>query len=65
MVLDRQALREARLRYAARLLRSTALPVARATEASGFAGPFHFSRAFRSRHGVPPRDYLAAGRVIS
>ncbi|WP_388928330.1 hypothetical protein [Streptomyces sp. NPDC005774] len=34
-------------------------------EASGCAGPFHFSRAFRRRCGVPPRDYRAAERVTS
>lgn len=60
-----RALCEARLRHAARLLRSTALPVARVTEASGSAGPFRFSHAFRRRYGVPARDYRVAERVTS
>ncbi|MEU7470003.1 helix-turn-helix domain-containing protein [Streptomyces sp. NPDC044984] len=53
------------MRHAARLLRSTGLPVARMVEASGCTGPFHFSSAFRRRHGVPPRACRAAGRVTS
>ncbi|WP_374227112.1 helix-turn-helix domain-containing protein [Streptomyces sp. AC558_RSS880] len=56
---------QTRLWHAARLLWSTVLPVARVAEASGCAGPFHFSSAFRRRYGVPPRDYRAAGRVTS
>lgn len=52
-----RALREARLTHAARLLEATDLPVASVAAASGFASAFHFSRAFRARYGVPPRDY--------
>lgn len=53
--------RLARLEYAARLLESTALGVAEVATASGFASPFHFSRAFATRFGLPPRDYRRAG----
>jgi AraC family transcriptional regulator of arabinose operon len=52
-----RALRDARLRHAARLLEATELPVARVAAASGFASPFHFSRTFRKRYGVPPGAY--------
>ncbi|MFE6200002.1 helix-turn-helix domain-containing protein [Streptomyces sp. NPDC057838] len=52
-----RALREARLRHAARLLESTDLPVERVAAASGFASPFHFNRAFRERYGKPPGAY--------
>ena len=52
-----RALRDIRLRHAARLLEATALPVASVARASGFVSAFHFSRAFRARFGVPPRDY--------
>jgi AraC family transcriptional regulator of arabinose operon len=52
-----QALRDARLRHAARLLDATDLPVASVAVASGFASPFHFSRLFRDRFGVPPTSY--------
>jgi AraC family transcriptional regulator, arabinose operon regulatory protein len=52
-----RVLRDARLRHAARLLEATALPVARVAAASGFASPFHFSRLFRRRYGVPPGAY--------
>ncbi|WP_431046416.1 helix-turn-helix domain-containing protein [Streptomyces sp. P1-3] len=52
-----RALREARLRHAARLLETTALDVGQVASASGFASPFHFSRAFRARFGVSPRGF--------
>lgn len=52
-----RALREARLRHAARLLESTDLPVERVAAASGFVSPFHFNRAFRGRYGAPPGAY--------
>ncbi|WP_405508708.1 helix-turn-helix domain-containing protein [Streptomyces purpurascens] len=51
------ALREARLRHAARLLEGTDLPVERVAAASGFASPFHFNRVFRERYGMPPGAY--------
>ncbi|KOV97100.1 AraC family transcriptional regulator [Streptomyces sp. NRRL B-1140] len=54
-----RALREARLRHAARLLESTDLPVERVATASGFVSPFHFNRAFRERYGAPPGAYRA------
>lgn len=52
-----RALREARLTHAARLLEGTQLDVAQVAAASGFASPFHFSRAFRARFGAPPGAY--------
>ncbi|MGJ5894985.1 AraC family transcriptional regulator [Streptomyces sp. V2] len=57
-----RALREARLRHAARLLESTGLTAERVAAASGFASAFHFSRAFRGRYGVPPGEYRAGRR---
>ena len=51
----------ARLDYAARLLEATALSVAEVATASGFASPFHFSRSFSARFGLPPRDFRRAG----
>ncbi|MGW5461404.1 helix-turn-helix domain-containing protein [Streptomyces sp. NPDC003996] len=54
-----RALREARLRHAARLLEATDLTVERVAAASGFGSPFHFSRVFRARYGVPPGAYRA------
>ncbi|WP_426567672.1 helix-turn-helix domain-containing protein [Streptomyces canus] len=52
-----RALREARLRHAARLLEGTGLSVERVAAASGFASPFHFTRVFRARFGTPPGAY--------
>ncbi|WP_079252239.1 AraC family transcriptional regulator [Streptomyces sp. MP131-18] len=57
-----RVLRDARLRHAARLLEVTDLPVARVAAASGFASPFHFSRVFRARYGVPPGAYRVRHR---
>ncbi|MFI7404087.1 helix-turn-helix domain-containing protein [Streptomyces sp. NPDC049541] len=59
-----RALREARLRHAARLLESTDLSVDRVAAASGFASPFHFNRVFRTRYGVPPGAYRRAGSMV-
>ncbi|WP_071659408.1 AraC family transcriptional regulator [Streptomyces humi] len=57
-----RALREARLRHAARLLESTDLTVERVAAASGFPSPFHFNRVFRESHGVPPGAYRSGER---
>lgn len=57
-----QAVRDARLRHAARLLERTDLPVASIAAASGFVSAFHFSRVFRARFGVPPKDYRTGTR---
>lgn len=52
-----RAVQEARLQKAAQLLRVTDLGVAQIATACGFESPFHFSRLFRRRHGVPPGRY--------
>ncbi|MEU2779767.1 AraC family transcriptional regulator [Streptomyces sp. NPDC007162] len=57
-----RALREARLRHAARLLESTDLTVERIAAASGFPSPFHFNRVFRESYGVPPGAYRSGER---
>ncbi|MGW4569345.1 helix-turn-helix domain-containing protein, partial [Streptomyces sp. NPDC004561] len=57
-----RALREARLRNAARLLEATDLTVERVAAACGFSSPFHFSRIFHQRYGVPPGAYRAGER---
>ena len=59
-----RALREARLRHAARLLEGSDLSVDRVAAASGFASPFHFNRVFRARYGVPPGAYRAGGPMV-
>lgn len=59
-----RALREARLRHAARLLESTDLSVDRVAAASGFASPFHFSRVFHARYGAPPGAYRRGGSMV-
>ncbi|WP_327667755.1 MULTISPECIES: helix-turn-helix domain-containing protein [unclassified Streptomyces] len=59
-----RALREARLRHAARLLESTDLPVDRVAAASGFVSPFHFSRVFHTRYGAPPGAYRTGGSMV-
>ena len=57
---------KARLRIAARLLRTTDLPIKVIAQSAGYAGPRPFSRAFQAAYGRGPTDYrvLAEGDVI-
>ncbi|RZL29569.1 MAG: AraC family transcriptional regulator [Sphingomonas sp.] len=50
---------KARLRIAARLLRTTDLPIKVIAQAAGYAGPRPFSRAFHAAYGRGPADYRA------
>lgn len=58
-----QAIRELRLKEAAEFLRTTSEPVSRIGERCGFSTPFSFSRAFKRRFGVSPRDFRAPLRA--
>ncbi|MBE1560986.1 helix-turn-helix domain-containing protein [Nonomuraea africana] len=60
-----QAVREARVRHAARLLEVTDLDVGQVANASGFVSPFHFSRVFSGAFGLPPREYRRRLRLSS
>lgn len=48
-----------RLRYAARLLRTTDLPVAAVATKVGYASRTYFSRAFRAAYGKDPQSFRA------
>ena len=48
---------EARLLRASRVLVSSDKSIAEVSEISGFNCPFHFSRTFRRRFGMPPAQY--------
>ena len=50
---------KARLRIAARLLRTTDLPIKVIAQTSGYAGPKPFSRAFQAAYGCGPASYRA------
>ena len=50
---------KARLRIAARLLRTTDLPIKVIAQTAGYAGPRPFSRAFQVAYGSGPADYRA------
>ncbi|MCK6486823.1 MAG: AraC family transcriptional regulator [Planctomycetes bacterium] len=50
-----------RLAEARRLLATTAEPVAAVAARTGFGDPFHFSRCFRSRYGLSPRQARSLG----
>lgn len=54
-----ETLRDLRLTHALALLQTTALPVARVAEESGYASPQQFARAFRARWGLSPREIRA------
>lgn len=59
-----RALREARLRHAARLLEGTDLSVHRIAAASGFVSSHHFHRVFRERFGMPPGAYRSGAPMV-
>ncbi|MEM1114846.1 MAG: AraC family transcriptional regulator [Pseudomonadota bacterium] len=48
---------EKRMTYAARLLRSTRWPIQRIAQEAGYTDAPYFSRAFKQRIGMTPRDY--------
>jgi len=48
---------EKRMTQAARLLRSTRWPVQRVAQETGYSDAPYFSRAFKQRMGMTPRDY--------
>ena len=50
-------LQERRLARARELLAGSDLPVHQVAEQAGFNDPFHFSRLFKRRQGVPPAEY--------
>lgn len=50
-------LQERRLGRARELLAGSDLPVHQVAERAGFNDPFHFSRIFKRRQGVPPAEY--------
>lgn len=56
-------LAEVRVREAATMLRTTALPVKSVAAAAGFADRSHFARRFRARFGMDPSAYRAADTV--
>jgi len=50
-------LRDMRLKYAANLLKSSELSITEIAMESGFESSAHFSRSFREKYGMPPKDY--------
>jgi AraC-like DNA-binding protein len=58
-----QALRDRRLEVAARLLATSCLPISQVAERVGYSSAQHFTRAFRRRHGLPPRAFRQAARA--
>lgn len=54
-----------RLRYAAKLLRGTDLPVSVIATKIGYASRTHFSRTFRAAYGQDPQSFRAGDRAAS
>ena len=52
-----------RLDRARGLVTQTEMPLSQVALASGFASQVHFSRAYRTRFGLPPRQDRIEGRV--
>lgn len=55
--------RDIRLDRARGLVTQTEMPLSEVAVASGFASQIHFSRAYRARFGLPPRQDRVEGRV--
>jgi len=53
---------ELKVEWASALLASGAVNVAEAARRTGYADPFYFSRVFRRRTGLAPREWAARGR---
>jgi AraC family transcriptional regulator of arabinose operon len=51
-----------RLREAARLLKTTDQSIARIADEVGFSSPYYFSRQFRSRYEMSPREFRNQSR---
>jgi AraC-like DNA-binding protein len=56
-------LKELRLAAASRALLTTSDTVAQVAQGAGFANPFHLSREFSRRYGMPPRRYRDEQRL--
>lgn len=56
-------LREMRLRRAAELLKSTAMPIEMVARKVGYESRSQFSRAFRELHGITPKGFRAGSTV--
>lgn len=54
-----------RMSRAAELLTGTDLSIAEIGQSVGYPNQLHFSRAFKSVHGIPPRTYRQKNKVIS
>jgi AraC-like DNA-binding protein len=50
-------IRDQRLDFAARMLTNSTLRVSEIAKRVGINDPLHFSRLFRAKHGIPPREY--------
>ncbi|MEQ9260414.1 MAG: GlxA family transcriptional regulator [Roseovarius sp.] len=55
--------RDIRLDRARGLVTQTEMPLSEVAVASGFSSQIHFSRAYRARFGLPPRQDRVEGRV--
>ena len=52
--------RQVRLRIAARLLRTTDMPIKVISQSIGYTSRSYFSRAFRAAYGVDPKTFRGA-----
>ena len=57
-------LREARIKRASQLLRTTGHTVADVAYACGFTDPKYFSRCFKQHYGMSPTEYVHAASVL-
>lgn len=50
-------LQRLRMNHALALLANPGMTVSRVAESLGYESPFHFSRVFKSVHGLPPKHF--------
>ncbi len=58
-----QYLKEVRMQEAEEMLRKTSLSVKEVVSAVGLSDRSHFSREFKTRHGLAPKAFIAQRRI--
>lgn len=56
-------LKEARLKHAAQLLRTTSEPTSQVAYMCGFSDPKYFAKCFKASYGMTPKEYMNAEKI--
>ena len=63
-VSPKQYVLDARITRAKQLLAEGKMKILAVAEASGFSNPYHFSRVFREKTGMPPTEYMRENAIL-